>query len=611
MMSQIEEKLKVLPAEPGCYLMKDKHGTVIYVGKSKMLKNRVRSYFTGANDQKTQRLVQEIVDFEYIVTSSEMEALILEMNLIKKYDPKYNILLKDDKSYPYLKITNERHPRLITTRKVLKDKARYFGPYPNVLAARETKKLLDRLYPLRKCNNPPGKYCLYYHLGQCLACSDDPPSRDFYKEITQEISRFLKGGHQAIKQTIQGKMYQASEDLNFERAKELRDQLTHIDSVMEQQKMTLEDRTDRDIFNFSYDKGWMCVQVFFIRQGKLIERDVSIFPFFDEPTDVFTTFVGRFYLHQNHLKPKQILVPAPIEFNLLKELLKMDVTIPYRGRKKELIDLAGKNAEIALSEKFQLIERNEERTIKAVETLGEILHIDTPHRIEAFDNSNIQGTDPVSAMVVFIDGKPDKKEYRKYKIRDVKGPDDYDTMREVVRRRYTRVLKDGLPLPDLILVDGSKGQMSAARDVLENELGLDIPLAGLAKDDKHKTSELLYGNPPAVVNLGRKSQSFYLIQRIQDEVHRFAITFHRSLRGKNAIRSELDQIPGVGEKRRRLLLSHFKSITEIKQADLETMTRLGIPKPTAETILYHLNQEKDELADAEEADTEGKKDTNE
>lgn len=601
-MSQIEEKLKVLPAEPGCYLMKDKHGTVIYVGKSKMLKNRVRSYFTGANDQKTQRLVQEIVDFEYIVTSSEIEALILEMNLIKKYDPKYNILLKDDKSYPYLKITNERHPRLIITRKVLKDKARYFGPYPNVLAARETKKLLDRLYPLRKCNNPPGKYCLYYHLGQCLACSDTPPSRDFYKDITQEISRFLKGGHQKIKQTIQEKMYQASEDLNFERAKELRDQLTHIDSVMEQQKMTLEDRTDRDIFNFSYDKGWMCVQVFFIRQGKLIERDVSIFPFFDEPTDVFTTFVGRFYLHQNHLKPKQILVPAPIEYEMLKELLKIDVTIPYRGRKKELIDLAGKNAEIALSEKFQLIERNEERTIKAVETLGDILQIDTPHRIEAFDNSNIQGTDPVSAMVVFIDGKPDKKEYRKYKIRDVKGPDDYDTMREVIRRRYSRVLKDGLPLPDLILVDGSKGQMTAARDVLENELGLDIPLAGLAKDDKHKTSELLYGSPPTVVNLGRKSQSFYLIQRIQDEVHRFAITFHRSLRGKNAIRSELDQIPGVGEKRRRLLLSHFKSITEIKQADLDTMTRLGIPKPTAETILHHLNQEKDETHDADDSD---------
>lgn len=599
-MSQIEEKLKVLPSEPGCYLMKDKHGTVIYVGKSKMLKNRVRSYFTGANDQKTQRLVQEIIDFEYIVTSSEIEALILEMNLIKKYDPKYNILLKDDKSYPYLKITNERHPRLIITRKVLKDKARYFGPYPNVLAARETKKLLDRLYPLRKCNNPSGKYCLYYHLGQCLACAEDPPSKRFYQEITQEIASFLKGGHKKIKQTIEKKMYQSSEALNFERAKELRDQLAHIDAVMEQQKMTLEDRTDRDIFNFSYDKGWMCVQVFFIRQGKLIERDVSIFPFFDEPTDVFTTFVARFYLHQNHLKPKQVLVPAPIEYDMLKVLLKIDVAIPYRGRKKELLDLAGKNAEIALSEKFQLIERNEARTIKAIETLGEKLHIDMPHRIEAFDNSNIQGTDPVSAMVVFTNGKPDKKEYRKYKIRGVSGPDDYETMREVIRRRYSRVLKDGLALPDLILVDGSKGQIRAARDVLENELGLDVPIAGLAKDEKHKTSELLYGDPPEVIDLGRKSQSFYLIQRIQDEVHRFAITFHRSLRGKNAIRSELDQIPGVGEKRRRLLLTHFQSITEIKQADLETLIRLGIPKPTAKTILLHLNEEKDETKPGDE-----------
>ncbi|PXW90061.1 excinuclease ABC subunit C [Streptohalobacillus salinus] len=593
MASTIEEKLRVLPAEPGCYLMKDKHGTVIYVGKSKLLKNRVRSYFRGANDQKTQRLVQEIVDFEYIVTSSEIEALILEMNLIKKYDPKYNILLKDDKSYPYLKITNERHPRLIITRKVLKDKGRYFGPYPNVIAARETKKLLDRMYPLRKCNNPPGKYCLYYHLGQCLACQEDPPEREAYQQIINEISSFLKGGHKAIKQNLKEKMESASEDLNFERAMELRDQIQHIDAIMEQQKMTLKDQVDRDVFHYTYNKGWMCVQVFFIRQGKLIERDVSVFPFFDEALDTFTTFIGRFYLHQNHPLPKQILVPAPVDYQLLSDLLKVDVTIPYRGRKKELLDLAGKNAEIALEEKFKLIEQNEARTIKAVEKLGEVLNIDTPHRIEAFDNSNIQGRDPVSAMVAFIDGQPAKKEYRKYKIRDVKGPDDYETMREVVRRRYTRVLKDKLPLPDLIVVDGSKGQISAARDILENELGLDIPLTGLAKDDKHKTSELLYGDPPMVVPLDRQSQAFYLIQRIQDEVHRFAITFHRQLRGKNAFRSVLDEIPGVGEKRRRVLLTHFKSINEIKEADLETMKRLGIPGPTAETILAHLNEEKD------------------
>jgi len=583
-----------LPAQPGCYLMKDKHGTIIYVGKSKLLKNRVRSYFTGANDQKTQRLVQEIVDFEYIVTSSEIEALILEMNLIKKYDPKYNVLLKDDKSYPYLKITNERHPRLLITRKVYKDKGKYFGPYPNVLAARETKKLLDRIYPLRKCNNPAGRHCLYYHMDQCLACSDDPPSEETYKKIVQDIVSFLNGGHQAIKRSLKEKMQQASDALNFERAKELRDQIQHIEAVMEQQKMTLKDEVNRDVFHYAYDKGWMCVQVFFIRQGKLIERDVSVFPFFDEAEETFMSFIGRFYLHQNHLKPKQILVPAPTDYQLLKELLEVDVTIPYRGRKKELVDLAGKNAEIALEEKFSLIERDEERTIKAVEDLGERLNIEIPHRIEAFDNSNIQGTDPVSAMVVFSDGRPLKKEYRKYKVRDVKGPDDYETMREVIRRRYTRVLKDELALPDLIVIDGGKGQMNAAFDVLENELGLDIPLCGLAKDDKHKTSELLYGNPPKVIELERQSQEFYLIQRIQDEVHRFAISFHRQLRGKSAFKSELDAIPGVGEKRRKLLLTHFKSITEIKQASLEELKRLGIPQPTAHIILEHLSKEKDQ-----------------
>lgn len=590
MSNQIKEKLAVLPAEPGCYLMKDKHNTVIYVGKSKKLKSRVRSYFAGANDQKTQRLVQEIVDFEYIVTSSEMEALILEMNLIKKYDPKYNVLLKDDKSYPYLKITSERHPRLIITRKVYKDKGKYFGPYPNVLAARETKKLLDRIYPLRKCNNPPGKPCLYHHLDQCLACGTKAPTVETYQEIVHNIVSFLNGGHKAIRRTLEEKMVTASEAMNYERAMELRNQMHHIDAIMEQQKMTLNDQVNRDVFHYAYNKGWMCVQVFFIRQGKLIERDVSIFPFFDEAEETFTSFVGRFYFHQNHPKPKQVLVPAPIDYQLLTEVLEIDVTIPYRGRKKELIELAGQNAKIALDEKFSLIERDEARTVKAIENLGEVLNIETPHRIEAFDNSNIQGTDPVSAMVVFIDGRPEKKDYRKYKVRDVKGPDDYDTMREVVRRRYTRVLKENLPLPDLILVDGSKGQMSAALGVLEDELGLDIPLCGLSKDDKHKTSELLYGNPPVVVPLERQSQEFYFIQRVQDEVHRFAITFHRQLRGKSAFKSELDAIAGVGEKRRKLLLTHFKSITEIKEASLETLKRLGIPAPTAETILSHLNK---------------------
>ncbi len=590
----IREKLAVLPAQPGCYIMKDKHGTVIYVGKSKVLKNRVRSYFTGANDAKTQRLVQEIVDFEYIVTSSEMEALILEMNLIKKYDPKYNVLLKDDKSYPYLKITGEKHPRLIVTRKVKKDKGKYFGPYPNVIAARETKRLLDRLYPLRKCNTMPDRVCLYYHMHQCLGPCEYKVTDEQNRDIVNEITRFLNGGHKEIKQDLKDKMQKASEELEFERAKELRDQIQHIESVMEQQKMTLNDQVNRDIFGYAYDKGWMCVQVFFIRQGKLIERDVSIFPFFDDAEETFLSFIGRFYLHQNHPKPKQVLVPVGADKDMLKELLELDVHIPMRGRKKELVELAMKNAQIALEEKFSLIERDEERTIKAVEELGEKLHIETPHRIEAFDNSNIQGTDPVSAMVVFIDGRPEKKEYRKYKIRDVEGPDDYDTMREVIRRRYKRVGKDGLPLPDLIFVDGGKGQMSAAMEVLENELGLDIPLCGLAKDEKHRTSELLYGDPPQIVEMDRQSQEFYLIQRVQDEVHRFAISFHRQLRGKGVIQSELDQIPGVGEKRRRLLLRHFHSVQKIRESSVEDITKLGIPANVATTMLNHLREKEAE-----------------
>ncbi|MFD2926162.1 excinuclease ABC subunit UvrC [Halobacillus naozhouensis] len=592
MNATIKEKLAVLPDQPGCYLMKDKNDTIIYVGKSKVLKNRVRSYFTGAHDGKTQRLVREINDFEYIVTTSDMEALILEMNLIKKHDPKYNVLLKDDKSYPYLKVTAERHPRLIVTRKVKKDKGKYYGPYPNVIAARETKKLLDRLYPLRKCNTMPDRVCLYYHMHQCLGPCEFPVSKETNQEIVQNITSFLNGGHKEIKKDLQQQMYKSSEEMDFERAKELRDQIEHIESVMEQQKMTLNDEVDRDVFGYSYDKGWMCVQVFFIRQGKLIERDVALFPFFDAPEETFLSYVGRFYLHQNHPYPRQILVPVGTNREVLEGAIDTKVLIPMRGRKKELVELARKNAGIALEEKFALIERDEERTIKAVESLGNQLNIQTPHRIEAFDNSNIQGTDPVSAMVTFIDGKPSKKDYRKYKVRDVKGPDDYDTMREVIRRRYTRVLKEELPLPDLIVVDGGKGQMSAAMDILENELGLDIPLCGLAKDDQHKTSELLYGDPPVLVDLDRNSQEFYLVQRIQDEVHRFAISFHRQLRGKGAIQSELDDIPGVGQKRRRLLLRHFKSVKEIKEAAPVDLTRLGIPEPVADQILRHLNEEK-------------------
>jgi excinuclease ABC subunit C len=588
MNEQIRNKLALLPAQPGCYLMKDRQGTIIYVGKAKVLRNRVRSYFTGSHDGKTLRLVNEIEDFEYIVTSSDMEALLLEINLIKKYDPKYNIMLKDDKSYPFIKLTAERHPKLIITRKVKKDSGKYFGPYPNVQAANETKKLLDRIYPLRKCSTLPDRVCLYYHMGQCLAPCVKDVSKDEYKQITDEITRFLNGGYKEIKEDLTSKMAAAAEDLDFERAKDFRDKIAHIEATMEKQKMTTTDFTDRDVFGYAVDKGWMCVQVFFIRQGKLIEREVSMFPIHNEPEEDILTYLGQFYSKNEHFKPKEVLVPEGVDLELAEGLLEVKVLKPQRGKKKELVHLASKNAGIALKEKFSLIERDEERTIKAVENLGKQMGIYTPHRIESFDNSNIQGTDPVSAMIVFIDGKPEKREYRKYKIKSVKGPDDYESMREVVRRRYTRVLREGLPLPDLIIIDGGKGHIESARDVLENELGLDIPIAGLAKDDKHRTSQLLYGNPLQVIELPRNSQEFYLLQRIQDEVHRFAITFHRQLRGKSAFQSLLDDIPGIGEKRKKALLKHFGSVKKMREASIEELNAAGLPANVAEELYQKL-----------------------
>lgn len=590
MNDQIKEKLAILPDQPGCYLMKDKNATVIYVGKAKVLKNRVRSYFTGSHDGKTQRLVHDIQDFEYIVTSSDLEALILEINLIKKYDPKYNVMLKDDKSYPYIKITAEKHPRLIITRNVKKDKGKYFGPYANVSAARETKKLLDRLYPLRKCSTLPDRVCLYYHMDQCLAPCVKEVSPEKNKEMVDGINRFLNGGYKDIKGELTTKMLDASNEMQFERAKEFRDQIVHIEAVMEKQKMTMNDHVDRDVFGYAYDKGWMCVQVFFVRQGKLIEREVSHFPFYNEHEQDLLTFLGQFYLNKNNIKPREIFVPENINADYAEKLLDVKVLQPKRGQKKELVQLANKNAKIALEEKFALIERDEERTIKAIENLGQQLGIQTPRRIEAFDNSNIQGTDPVSAMIVFEDGKPLKKEYRKYKVRGVEGPDDYASMKEVVRRRYSRILKEGLSLPDLIIIDGGKGHMRGALDVMENELGLNIPLCGLAKDEKHRTSELLFGEEAEPIKLPRNSHEFYLLQRIQDEVHRFAITFHRQLRTKSAFKSILDDIPGVGPKRKKQLLKYFGSIKKIQEATIEELQEADIPRNIAEVIKEYVSK---------------------
>ena len=588
MNEQIKNKLALLPDQPGCYLMKDKNGTIIYVGKAKVLKNRVRSYFTGSHDTKTERLVSEIEDFEYIVTESNIEALLLEINLIKKNDPKYNIMLKDDKTYPFIKITNEDYPRLLITRKVLKDKALYFGPYPDVRAANETKRLLDRLFPLRKCKVLPKEVCLYYHMGQCLApCVFDVP-KETYTEMVKEIKQFLGGGHSQIQADLEAKMNEAATNMEFEKAGEYRDQIQAIETVMTRQKMTQTDLMDRDVFGYSVDKGWMCVQVFFVRQGKLIERDVSIFPFYNEAQEDFLTYIGRFYQENEHFIPKEILIPDDIDQKSVQALLATKILQPKRGEKKKLVELASKNARVALTEKFDLIQRKQERTIGAVDRLGNAMGIPSPTRIEAFDNSNIMGTNPVSAMVVFIDGKPAKNEYRKYKIKTVKGPDDYASMREVIYRRYARVLRESLPFPDLIIIDGGKGQVDVARDVLENQLGLDIPIAGLAKNDRHKTSEMLFGPELAVVPLERNSAEFFLLQRIQDEVHRFAITFHRQLRSKNSFASRLDGIEGLGPKRKKNLLKEFKSLKKIQEATVEELQVSGLPKKVAENVYHHL-----------------------
>ncbi|MCL6516578.1 excinuclease ABC subunit UvrC [Alicyclobacillus sp.] len=586
----IRAKLGLLPAKPGVYIMKDQDGRVLYVGKAKVLKNRVRSYFTGSHDRKTQALVSRIRDFEYIVTDTVVEALLLECNLIKQHTPPYNIMLRDDKAYPYIKLTNEPHPRLEIVRRVQNDRAKYFGPYPNATAAAETKRLLERLYPLRKCRTLKKKVCLYYHIGQCLAPCEFHVPQETYERITKEITQFLSGGHRAVQEELRAQMEREAEALRFERAKELRDLIQHIDQVMETQKVTVLDQVDRDVFGYAADRGLLCVQVFYVRAGKLIERSVSVMPHYGDPLDDFMSYVEQFYFEQ-HDVPKEILLPQGASSDALAGWLHAKCLHPQRGPKRQLVDLACENARLALEERLRLMERDQEKTLGAIAELGDILAIPMPRRIEAFDNSNLQGSDPVSAMVVFIDGRPAKSEYRKYKIRTVKGPDDYASMREVIRRRYTRVLKEKLPLPDLIVIDGGRGQIAAALDVLENELDLDIPVCGLVKDERHRTSRLMFRDDPEPVPVDRHSQAFHLLERIQEEVHRYAVTFHRQVRRRTGLASVLDTIPGVGPERRKKLLSRFGSLQAIREAPPEAFRELGIGEKLAERIREHLSEQ--------------------
>ncbi|MCB5024563.1 excinuclease ABC subunit UvrC [Streptococcus mutans] len=589
----IKHKLELLPDSPGCYIHKDKNGTIIYVGKAKNLKNRVRSYFHGSHNTKTELLVSEIEDFEYIVTGSDTEALLLEINLIQENKPKYNIRLKDDKSYPFIKITNEPYPRLLITRQVKKDGGLYFGPYPDSGAATEIKRLLDRLFPFKKCTNPANKVCFYYHLGQCKAHTICQTDQTYWDSLKEDVKNFLNGRDDKIVNELRDKMTKASELMEFERAAEYRDLIEGIGLLRTKQRVMNQDMQDRDIFGYYVDKGWMCVQVFFIRQGKLIQRDVNMFLYYNESEEDFLTYVGQFYQDNRHFIPKEIFIPRNIDETLVKAVVNTKIIKPQRGEKKQLVNLATKNARVSLQQKFDLLEKDIRKTHGAIENIGDLLNIPKPVRIEAFDNSNIQGTSPVAAMVVFVDGKPSKKDYRKFKIKTVIGPDDYASMREVIYRRYSRVMRDGLTPPDLIIIDGGQGQVNVARDVIENKLGLDIPIAGLQKNDKHQTHELLFGDPLEVIPLPRNSEEFFLLQRIQDEVHRFAITFHRQLRGKNTFSSKLDGIAGLGPKRKQLLMKHFKNLPNIQKASLDDIINCGIPKNVAENIQESLREKRE------------------
>lgn len=571
---------------PGCYLMKNTDGKVIYVGKARKLKNRVSSYFTGAHNYKTTKLVDHIWDFDYIVTGSEKEALLLEINLIKDYTPEYNIMFMDNTYYPYIELTDETHPRLKIVRKTKNKKNKYFGPYPDATAARNTFKLLNKLYPLRKCNHVPDKPCLYYSLHQCLGPCINEVDKSQYDEIRKELISFIHGNTKSKIDELTEKMITASENLQFELAKEYRDLIRSIEYVTAKQNVQFGDYKDRDILGYFIDKGYISIQLFFMREGKLLYHDFNLEPVGEDFEEDLIRFLVTYY--QTHPEPYELLIPQDVDLELLTEILSCHVLQPQRGDKKSLVEMANKNAKEALEKKFLLKEKTDEKTILPIIELGQKLGIDTPHTIELYDNSNIQGAYAVAGMVVYKDGVPSKKDYRKYKIKTVEGPDDYASMKEVIYRRYYRLLMEQKEMADLIIVDGGLGQIKVAKEVIDS-LNLSVHICGLSKDDKHSTAMLLDedGNQ---VPIDTKSPLFFLLTRMQDEVHRYAISFHRQVRSKSLFSSILDEVEGIGEARKKKLLNHFKSVKKMKEASLEELEAV-IPKNTAAKLYEVLHKE--------------------
>lgn len=593
-----KEKLKLIPHLPGSYQMKNSEGTIIYVGKAKDLNKRVNSYFNRPHTGKTEKMVSEIADFEYIVASSELEAFLLEFNLIKHYDPKYNILLKDDKSYPYIEYISKPYPRLQVSRYLTikkRDKKQLFGPYPNAYAARRIVSLINRLYPLKKCDSMPKKVCLYYHIGECLGYCEHNVDKEKLKQMEEEILSFLRGNGDILKKKILEKIELHSKELNFEMALELKKELDYISIVLDKQKMELHDYTNRDVIGYYFDKGHLSIQILFLRNGRMVGGHTDIFPIVSELEDELDYYIMNFY--SRHEIPKEVLCPSNVNKEILSEIVKTSFVVPKKGKKKNLLDMACTNAKINLENELEIIEKDEKRTEEANNELKELLGLKKLDRIDLFDNSNLFGSFTVSCMVVFKNGKPAKKEYRKYKISLDKN-DDYHTMEEVIYRRYYRALVDKTEMPDLIVVDGGINQINACLNML-NELNLNIRVCGLRKNDKHRTNDLIDSNGYKIIELERTSPVFHYLTRMQDEVHRYTISYHRQIRSKGAISSVLDMIEGIGAKRKKELIKTFGSVNKIRNASMEELTKI-LPENVALNLKEYLNNLKEDKSSKEE-----------
>ena len=560
----LKSKLETLPLLPGCYLMKNNEGKVIYVGKAKKLKNRVNQYFHGSHNYKTTKMVSQIDDFEFIVTNSEKEALILENNLIKKHRPRFNILMMDDKTYPYLRLTNEKYPRFYVVRDVKDKKAKHFGPYSDSTAAYNTMKLINRIYPLRKCVHIPNKECLYYHLGQCLAPCIKDLNDNAYSDIVKSVTSFMRGDTADVIADLKNQMLQASEEMNFELAKELRDLVNSIEHVADKQRMENQNNGNFDVFSYHVDKGYIAIAGMLVQNGKLLEREIQVFDIYDDEVEVFISFLMQYY--SINPIPKELYLDSNILCPELEEVYGMKILQPTKGEKANLLKLAKNNAIINLNQKFEVAYRENTKEMKINNELAKLFKINDLKRIEMFDNSHINGSDRVSGMIVVEEGKFKRSDYRRFIIK-TDAKDDLSMMKEVVYRRYFRLLKEGQEFPSVLLMDGGRLQIDAAKEII-SALGIDLPVFGLVKDDRHRTANLMDSNGN-IIELDRKSDVFFFLTNMQDEVHRYAIAYHKQKRSSHLKESELDKIDGIGKVRKDKLYKTFKSVKRIKEATLE------------------------------------------